>query len=585
MGSWTAWTTEMGSALGRAAIEGGALVLAVWLLCRLAPRLPATLKTWLWWIACLRLLLGLASVAGLAPVRLPLLPAPPTPVALVVSHDVALPTGTVPVAREAVPAPSPSFSWLAIFGALWLLALLVQLALALGQLRQLRAALRSAEAVTDGDVLHLWDDLCLVMEVSGARLLVSDSVVSPQVVGLLRPRVLLPRERLARLAPAELAMVLCHELAHLRRRDLWLGWVPALAERLFFFHPLAALAAREYALAREAACDAAVLAVLGEAPQAYGRLLLNLGISPRAASFPLAAAATAAPSRQHLKRRLEMLDHASQKLRAPVAWGALVALFALAALVPFRVVAADPAPAREASHALRAAAPQPPTPPKPPVPPRPPKAPRLHHASATGDEYVLLSADGSSTMSGSTEDIARAKKLLGPGEREILWFRQGGKEYVVRDPQTLKAAADLFAPQAELGKRQAALGAKQAELGSRQAALGAEQAKLGGQQAKLGAEQARVAADEARETADGKEVNDRLARQQDELSAKQDALGRQQDELGRKQDALGKQQDELGRQQDELGKQQDKLGREAEAKFRALMSDAIAKGIARPVGA
>jgi beta-lactamase regulating signal transducer with metallopeptidase domain len=580
MGSWLNMTTMTGAAagaLGRAAIEGGAIILAVWALCRLFPRLPANLRTWLWWLACLRLLIGLVGVTGISPVRLPLLPAPtaapPAVVALV-------PPAGAPVPRvTAAPAIPATVSWPEVLGALWLLAVLAHLGPAVREIRRLRGVLRSAEPVTDGWIARLWEDLCQEMGVSGARLLISAEVTSPQAVGLLQPRVLLPEDRLARFSRAELAMVLCHELAHLRRADLWLGWVPAVAERLFFFHPLAALAAREYALAREAACDATVLAVLGAAPQAYGRLLLTLGIAPRAAGLAAAAsAATVAPSRQHLKRRLEMLDQASRSRRSHLGWWCLLGLFALFALVPFRIVAAQ-----EASRALRLAGP-PPQPPRPPRAPVAPRAPRPPHHSSNGDEYVLLSANGSTTMNGSMGDIDRAKQLLGPGEKEILWFRQGGKEYVVRDPQTLRAAFALFAPQVELGSRQAALGAKQAELGSRQAALGAEQAKLGSQQAKLGAEQARVASDEARETSDGKEVNDRLARQQDELGKKQDALGRQQDELGRKQDALGREQDALGRQQDELGKQQDKLGREAEEKFHALVSDAISRGLAKEVG-
>jgi hypothetical protein len=59
------------------------------------------------------------------------------------------------------------------------------------------------------------------------------------VTGLLRPVVLLPSHRFGTLTGREQQMVLCHELAHLERADLWFGCVPALAERVFFFHPLA----------------------------------------------------------------------------------------------------------------------------------------------------------------------------------------------------------------------------------------------------------------------------------------------------------------------------------------------------------
>ena len=61
---------------------------------------------------------------------------------------------------------------------------------------------------------------------------VSGQIEAPQVTGFLRATVLLPDRWLARFTGDELAMTLCHELAHVRRHDLLLGAVPALAERI-----------------------------------------------------------------------------------------------------------------------------------------------------------------------------------------------------------------------------------------------------------------------------------------------------------------------------------------------------------------
>ena len=166
--------------------------------------------------------------------------------------------------------------------------------------------------------------------------------------------------------------------------------------------------------------------------------------------------------------------------------------------------------------------------------------------------YVLLEAGGqSSTMSGSMDDLRRAKALR-VGREALLYVRDGGGAYVIRDPATLAQAAAIFEPQR-------AMGARQAELGARQAALGTRQARLGSQQARLGAQQATATP--------GRAV----------------ALGRQQAELGRQQDALGGQQNALGEQQSALGREQSRLGREAEAKIRALVADAIRRGLASPI--
>lgn len=164
--------------------------------------------------------------------------------------------------------------------------------------------------------------------------------------------------------------------------------------------------------------------------------------------------------------------------------------------------------------------------------------------------YILLPAGSqSSTMSGSMDDLRRARALR-VGREGLLYVRQDGAAYVIRDAATLHRAGAIFEPQQALGARQAELGSRQAGLGGRQAALGAEQARLAARQ---------VAAPPRRA----------------------EEFGRQQAELGRQQDALGRQQDALGRQQDVLGREQERLGRRAQAGLRALVADAIQRGLAQ----
>ncbi len=164
----------------------------------------------------------------------------------------------------------------------------------------------------------------------------SAHIDSPQLIGLWRPVLLLPSRRLASISDDELDMALTHELVHLRRNDLLWGLLPALAQHLFFFHPLLHLAAREYAIAREAACDAAVVAGHVRCRHDYGRLLVSLGVS----AAPVAGVSSASPSFLSLKRRLIML----QNTNATPGWGAR-ALVAVAVLgvAPLRLVAM-PAP-------------------------------------------------------------------------------------------------------------------------------------------------------------------------------------------------------------------------------------------------
>ena len=228
--------------------------------------------------------------------------------------------------------------------------LLILAGKAVRQFRRTRRIVRRAEPVREGWVRAAFAEICARLGLRRAPdLRGSAEVRTPQVTGLAQPVVLIPRAGLERLTPAEVSMTLCHELVHLRRKDLWLGWVPALAHRIFFFHPLAALAVREYAIAREAACDAEVLRVLGSAPQAYGRLLLRWGVAPRETGL---AAAGASPSLQTLKRRLQMLQQKSisDAKRRVSGWWWLAGAAVLAGLVPLRIVAQAARSARRPSH-------------------------------------------------------------------------------------------------------------------------------------------------------------------------------------------------------------------------------------------
>ncbi|WP_249256050.1 M56 family metallopeptidase, partial [Xanthomonas graminis] len=170
----------------------------------------------------------------------------------------------------------------------------------------------------------------------------SAQIDSPQLIGPWRPVLLLPARRLVAMHADDLDMALTHELVHLQRRDLWWGLLPALAHHLFFFHPLVRLAVREYALAREAACDAAVVAGHRHCRHNYARLLVQLGVAPR----PAAGVASASPSFVSLKRRLLMLQSTASFSRLGA--GLITAAIALAGVMPLRLVA-KPAPANAAA--------------------------------------------------------------------------------------------------------------------------------------------------------------------------------------------------------------------------------------------
>ena len=190
----------------------------------------------------------------------------------------------VPQSRAALPGWTTA-QWLAAAWVMGTLLSLAALALSLWRARRLAS---TATPLANGD----WRDAAdTIASRLGLRrpvaLLASPHVTTPMAGGLWRPSIFLPP--CAAHWDAECRdVVLAHELSHLAARDPQRHLLARAALSLYWFHPLAWLAARDAAAAREQACDDAVLA-LGTRPSAYARVLVELAESLAAPPRALAA--------------------------------------------------------------------------------------------------------------------------------------------------------------------------------------------------------------------------------------------------------------------------------------------------------
>ena len=590
------------SHLARASLEGALLAAGVWLLCRALPRLSPGARALLWWCVAAKFVVALV---WLSPIGVPVLPRAAADAPVVAP----LPPLSPPAAAAARPTPppergpgAPEIPWTALVAGAWALGLGLSLLRAARSWRRTRAVL--SRSLPGGEELH-----AAVRELSGrlalgraADVRVSAEVETPLVVGGRRPVILVPAGGFAALPPDQQRMALCHELAHLKRGDVWLGCVPAAAERCFFFHPLARLAAREYAFWREAACDEVVLATLGASPQSYGRMLLALGVSRPRAAF---SAAGAAWSFQNLKRRLAMLDRTSPpSLRGRVlAAGAVAA--ALLSIAPIRAVARSAAPDGPSPSRAAAAAPVLPAVVaarvEPPAAPAEPPPAVVDGGAEAGERrpqeelrFVLFREDGHTSMSGASEDVERARRHR-RGDERLLWFRSEGREYVVRDPGVLRDVDELWEPVGRIGEEQGRIGAQQGAIGEEQGRIGMRQGEIGARQGVIGARQgligARLALLATREAA-GAPASDRreIEREREQLEAESrrlagemEALGRRMREAGAPMRDRGGEMAQLGRQMQVLAERMQAAVERANAGMLALVRRAIANGTAVPV--
>lgn len=440
---WSMWMEPWTQRLAIASLQGAALfvVLAVFLRWR-GPRVPASTRALLWWLVSFHVLVVLAPLPA---VLLPVLSSPDAShaaVAPVIATDASRLTGREPVAPPAAP-PSKLPSWQLVVAWAWLTVVVASTIVSVYRSLATLTLARRARPVEDAAVLAVLARLCARLGLARVPELRSAADVGgPQVLGPWRPVVLLPAGLDA--SSAELEMALCHELFHIRRRDLWWGWVPTLARRLFFFHPLVALAVREYALAREGACDAAVLTTLGSAPRDYGRAILRWGVLSRETGL---AVAVAAPSVTLLRRRLLMLDQVRECVppRRTLAWIAVCGV--LLAALPIQLVAR---PAEKATRSPGASS------------PASSSSAVFSTFSATvsnafdsgfsslrpviaGELSWLFSTDREHTFGVGPEtdadSLSRLHSYREKPDEPLLWFRVEQREYLVRDAEFLRRVA------------------------------------------------------------------------------------------------------------------------------------------------
>ncbi|MBN1508099.1 MAG: redoxin domain-containing protein [Sedimentisphaerales bacterium] len=302
---------------GRMLVQSSLLILALVILdLVLRKRVKAVVRYWIWLLVIAKLLLppSFSSPTGLAywiGARLPSLPTQAEPAVEaqpafnaverpVVSqvrdrgapatasgempHGVTTNASPVrvtdetsgsPAAIVAVP-PAPSIAWQAALLVAWAVVVLVMIVLLIQRALFVRCLVRQSDIASER-LIELLGQCRLRMAVAGdVGLRLSSLSMSPSVCGLRRPIILVPRSMLAQLDAMQLKSVLLHELAHIKRGDLWINLAQALLQVVYFFHPLLWLANAIIRRVREQAVDETVLAAMGAEAEEYPKTLLSV---------------------------------------------------------------------------------------------------------------------------------------------------------------------------------------------------------------------------------------------------------------------------------------------------------------------
>ncbi len=331
--------------------QGTLLAALVWGICKALPRTPVSTRYWLWWIVCLKFLLG-AVVSPFIP--LTLLPATQSPPFYRVTASVTdalssrgtsikvnhFQTGNEPVTLPEHPAELPVLSQptvvpnahyksqsalLEIPAALFLVWLTLAGILAATSLLHtvsLSKIVRRSRPI--GSTLN---DLLPSLQLLGLPVRRSSEIDGVCLVGIVSPVILVPEQWIADTPPSEVAMAIAHEVAHYRRLDLLFGIIPSLAATVFFFLPPARIAARHCCQYREEACDTAAILATRCTRIAYAQMLVKCA-KPNPTTI---GALAVSPAFRQLQGRLIGLERSSRQ--APQADRAMAALFTAVVLL------------------------------------------------------------------------------------------------------------------------------------------------------------------------------------------------------------------------------------------------------------
>jgi beta-lactamase regulating signal transducer with metallopeptidase domain len=424
--------------------------------------------------------------------------------------------------------------------------------------------------------------LAIKMGITGpVRLGLVDDLPSPVTAGWWRPVILLPASLASGMPVDLLEALLAHELAHIRRHDYLVNLVQSAIEIVLFYHPAVWWLSSRIRLEREQIADDVAAHVLGE-PRRLAIALSELDRFQLATHSHLAHAAHGG----NLMKRIKRLVRPESE---PLNWKMALPILGLAAACAAFYANAQTAPSQ-------------------------PKTEWLSVRGATDDAYALVrpGAKGTSGSGNRTDwkEIEAAKRAI-PGE--FLWFRHDGKGYVVRDAAVVARVVDAWAPVRRLGDEMDGYGREMDQHGKAMEALGQKMEKateglgkpdhkferMAHQQERFGEKLEKLG--RKMENASG-ERRDSLRREMEQLADQMRENGRQMAKQAEtmkpnaesmqpmadvryQMTEAGKPMKVLGKKMEVLGKQIDAEARVAEKAMRAVIKDAMAKGLAAPAPA
>ncbi|TWU12093.1 Regulatory protein BlaR1 [Symmachiella macrocystis] len=222
------------------------------------------------------------------------------------------------------PMLSRAAEWFVVAYVVGVVCFLLRLCTALWAGRRLRIGTTN---ITDPKLLELIADQADRVRLKCVPVVAyCERVAVPTVVGVLRPMVLLPMSLMTGLSPDDFAAIIRHELAHIRRYDLWMNLLQRIIESLLFFHPIVWFISRRLSAEREVCCDELVVSSGCEPLHYAGALLRVAELCVVSRQSDVTVLAATGDSKTLLERRIKRLMNWGDTPRLQLTRGGMVGL-------------------------------------------------------------------------------------------------------------------------------------------------------------------------------------------------------------------------------------------------------------------
>jgi len=192
---------------------------------------------------------------------------------------------------------------------IWLLGMTLLIGILLTGHKKLKKIVRSSIKNTNDTHKEILYTCMKVMNIkTKVALSYSREISSPSLCGCINPKILIPSKVAANISDEEFKYILMHELAHLKKKDIFINWVITLLSVIYWFNPILLYGFRKMRQDCEFSCDSGVISYLGKGENVhYGNALIRV-LELTSGGNRLVGTTPMVMNRLEIKRRIIMIS-------------------------------------------------------------------------------------------------------------------------------------------------------------------------------------------------------------------------------------------------------------------------------------